>query len=76
MRNVRVILLLNSEVMVADGSFQPVPLLFGAAVALALLAVGWWIRERRLNAQLASAAQGRSLRAASQAYSPPRRHER
>jgi signal transduction histidine kinase len=40
--------------MVADGSFQPVPLLFGAAVALALLAVGWWIRERRLNAQRVS----------------------
>jgi len=39
---------------VADGSFQPVPLLFGAAVALALLAVGWWIRERRLNAQRVS----------------------
>src|ERR1700674_1625461 len=54
MRNVRVILLSNLEVMVADGSFQPVPLLFGAAVALALLAVGWWIRERRLNAQRVS----------------------
>ena len=35
----------------ADGSIPPAPLLLGAAAVLALLAGGWWIRERRLGAQ-------------------------
>ena len=34
-----------------DGSIPAAPLLLGAAAVLALLAGGWWIRERRLGAQ-------------------------
>ncbi len=34
-----------------DGFIPPTSLLLGAAVGLALLAGGWWIRERRLGAQ-------------------------
>ena len=34
-----------------DGFIPPAPLLLGAAAVLALLAGGWWIRERRLGAQ-------------------------
>ena len=34
-----------------DGFIPSTPLLLGAAVGLALLAGGWWIRERRLGAQ-------------------------
>jgi signal transduction histidine kinase/CheY-like chemotaxis protein len=36
---------------VLDGSIPAAPLLLGAAAVLALLAGGWWIRERRLGAQ-------------------------
>src|SRR6185369_6400793 len=36
---------------VGDGSILPAPLLLSAAAVLALLAGGWWIRERRLGAQ-------------------------
>jgi len=36
---------------VGDGSILPAPLLLGALALLALLAGGWWIRERRLGAQ-------------------------
>ena len=34
-----------------DGSITSAPLLLGAVAVLALLAGGWWIRERRLGAQ-------------------------
>jgi len=37
--------------MVGGGSFLPAPLLLGAVAVLALLAGGWWLRERRLGAQ-------------------------
>jgi GAF domain-containing protein len=36
---------------VGDGSILPVPLLLGAVAVLALLAAGWWVRERRIRAQ-------------------------
>ncbi|MCU1337611.1 MAG: response regulator receiver modulated sensor protein, partial [Bryobacterales bacterium] len=37
--------------IVADGFILPVPLLLSAVAVLALFAGGWWIRERRLDAQ-------------------------
>ena len=37
-----------------DGSILPVPLLLTVLAVLALLAGGWWIRERRLGAQRTS----------------------
>ena len=37
--------------IVGDGSITPAPLLLTAAAVLALIAIGWWIRERRLGAQ-------------------------
>jgi K+-sensing histidine kinase KdpD/CheY-like chemotaxis protein len=39
---------------VLDGSNLLAPLLLGAVAVLALLAGGWWLRERRLGAQRAS----------------------
>ena len=47
-----------------DSSILPVPLLLGAVAVLALLAGGWWIRERRLGAQRRSM---RALHAMSEA---------
>ncbi|HEY2842415.1 MAG TPA: hypothetical protein VGJ09_02150, partial [Bryobacteraceae bacterium] len=37
--------------MVGAGSILPAPLLLSALALLALLAGGWWVRERRLGGQ-------------------------
>jgi K+-sensing histidine kinase KdpD/CheY-like chemotaxis protein len=43
--------MLPIEMMVGDGSILPASLLLSAVAILALLAGGWWVRERRLREQ-------------------------
>lgn len=44
----------HNRTIVLDGSNLLTPLLLGAVAVLALLAGGWWLRERRLGAQRTS----------------------
>lgn len=41
----------HNRTIVVDGSLLQAQLLFGALAVLAVLSVGWWLRERRLGAQ-------------------------